>query len=157
MIQVANSVGAAGGGGGGCYEDFRKSFDSSENLRVEQCNVTVTLLNCLHRAKYSWEYKVIVDGDKPEMDWFFVIPFSEGKVTTSWAKDNEGGLQFKLTPEPPDKTRITVKFREKILKNQHYKFIFGYETDNISIVGSNLLVILSPTTTGLLIIIHVIY
>jgi len=148
MLQGNNSISenhspkggfAAGGGGGGCYEDFREIAPADLSLEVQECDMIVKLLDNLIRGQYTWTYKIKTISGQPQISWFFIVPFSRDKITEIWAKDDNGGLQWRQEPEGEDKTRLIIEFRTNVPVNSEYSFRFGYETDIISIVSQGFL------------------
>ena len=138
MLAIARKSGAAGGGAGGCYEDFRKIASEDLNLRVKHCDMQIQLLEDMQRGEYRWGYEVVREGEEAEGNYFFIVPFSEDRISKIWAKDLSGGLQWRSNTEENERTRITIAFRELLSKNEPYRFSFGYETDVMSIASSGL-------------------
>lgn len=130
---------AGGAGGGGCYEEFRSNVPEDFNLTVESCRMSVSLMEDLRRGQYKLNYRIRVDGERPETDWFFVIPFSQGLVTEAFATDHEGGLEYLLKPVLADKTMMVIKYRHAVSKGGCYEFTFGYQTSIVSVFSNGAL------------------
>lgn len=139
MIRMATKAGAAGGGGGGCYEDFRRIAPEDLAQRVEKSHMQVNLLEDLKRAEYTWSYTTRAITKTPETNWFFIVPFSQERISQIWARDNDGGLEWRQDVEGDDNTRITIAYRDPVEEGNNYSFTFGYTTDVISTVSPGIL------------------
>ncbi len=115
------------------FENFRKEYSPDDNSKIEKCEIDIQLLDDLKRARYTYDCTFRTIGDRPEHEYVDVIPSAEELVRVEYVKDSQGGLEFTPAAEGREKTKLHIRFRHPVPKNEDYRLKFCYET-NVSYV-----------------------
>jgi hypothetical protein len=120
-------------------EQFRQTAETDHNVTVRSWNVAVALSDDPIRATYKHEFQIETLGEKPEIEWFWIIPTAREEVKEIYVSDGRGGLAFELREIEDKAARLEVRFREPVLRGSKLSFQIRYEARIMSVVHSGAL------------------
>jgi hypothetical protein len=117
-------------------EEFRQTAETDHNVTVRSWNVHVALSTDPIRATYCHEFQIETRGEKPETEWFWIIPTPRSEVKEVYVADDRGGLAFELSEIEEKAARLEVKFRAPVGQGSKLSFQIRYEARIMSVVHS---------------------
>lgn len=116
-------------------QEYRNSNQIVPEARLLSAAVDIQLLPGARRAKYTYQCRVETVGEAVADEWQFDIPSDTPDVQHVRAWDAAGGLQHAVKPVDGKGSRLSIRFRQRVVSGAPYEFNYEYIMPTTSIIA----------------------